>query len=440
MNDAMMKKMLIIAAFVVTFILGVMFSELILRGFNGIFGSGTFDTKSGLRKQIEEVKKESEQQLEQSKQKYDQLSGEVTQKQANMNSLLKDIETKINPQLIKDLLLTTPSSETGDKGKLFLDAGSGEGLLKPSTTDDPTVNRFKQAFNQKAKDILDVSKNILGEKVGQLNKELLRINDELKDRNVEVISKLRQNEKLKTEVDRVNTDLTDTNQKLNTKIQEVEKANKEVDRVNSELTTTNQKLSSKIQEVENANKEVDRVNSELKTTNQQLEEKLQEVDRYKKELEDRQQRINDLEGVKGNLEKTVGVLETKIEDGRLKVSFKGDILFESGKHELRKEGQELLDSVYKILKESTDNNDIFIAGHTDNVKLRPDARYDSNWTLSTYRAIEVVKHLVEKNLSPDLLTAAGYGEFKPIADNATEDGKSKNRRVELFLIPRIIKR
>jgi len=174
----------------------------------------------------------------------------------------------------------------------------------------------------------------------------------------------------------------------------------------------------------------------------QLEAKLNEVEKYKKELEEQKKYINDLEGIKSNLQKTVGVLETKIENGRLKVSFKGDILFESGQHALRQEGKELLESVYEILKDSTKQNDIFVAGHTDNVPIRPDARdrYESNWTLSTYRAVEVVKYLVEKGLSPKHMTAAGYGEFKPVAGNDTEAGKSKNRRVELFLIPRIIKR
>jgi chemotaxis protein MotB len=436
MNDTMIKKLLLISAFIVTFILGVFLSEFIF----GIFSSDSFKTRSELRKQIEDVKNEAEQQQADAKAKYDKLSGEMTQREANMNSLLEDIESKVNPQLIRDVLLTTPSDQTGDKGKLLLNPGTGEGLLKPSTTDDPTVNRFKNAFNQKAKDFLDVSKNILGEKVGQLNQELLRINNELKDRNVEVIGKLRQNEKLKKEVDRVNEDLTKTNEQLSNKLNEVESLKKDVDSVNNQLQEKNQQLESKLNEVESLKKDVDRVNKELQSKNQQLEDKLNEVERYKGELEDKQKRINDLEGVKSDLQETVGVLETKIEGDRLKVSFEGDILFESGKHELREEGVNLLDSVFDILKQSSEKNDIFIAGHTDNVALRPDAQYDSNWTLSTYRALEVVKHLLKKGLPPERLTAAGYGEFKPIADNATEEGKAKNRRVELFLIPRIIKR
>ena len=190
------------------------------------------------------------------------------------------------------------------------------------------------------------------------------------------------------------------------------------------------------------NIELLKMNNALKGKNLELSERLQEVEEYKQELEQHKKYIGELEGIKINLEKTVGDLETKIEGDRLKVSFKGDILFSSGSHRLRNEGTKLLESVIPVLKKSSENHDIFIAGHTDNVPIKKEARdkYASNWELSTHRAIEVVKYLKSKGMNPKSLTAAGYGEFKPVADNSTELGKSKNRRVELFIIPKIIKR
>lgn len=356
-----MKKVILVLAFVLTFVIGVAVSDLVLQGINGISGKEIFVTPQRLQEKIKETQmknQETEKKLAEVRGNYDHLSNEMTKKQANLNSLIKEMDTQVNPSVIKDILLTTPSSETGDKGKIFLNAPVGEAILAPTTTDDPTVNQFKETFNKKAKEIIDVSKDILKEKIGQLNTELVRINDELKDRNVELIGKLK------------------------------------------------------------------------------------EVEKYKKELEEHKKYIDDLEGIKGRLEKTVGTLEAKIEDGRLKVNFQGDILFESGKHQLRTEGKQLLDSVFSILLKSSEQNDIFIAGHTDNVPIREEARdrYESNWTLSTYRAIEVVKYLAEKGIAPRTLTAAGYGEYKPIADNSTNEGKAKNRRVELFIIPKIIKR
>lgn len=383
-----MKKALLVSAFIITFVLGVALSELVMQGLNSILGTG-IQTK----KALSEEKARTEKERDTLQQQYNELSAQVDKKQEALDDLIKDIDTNVNSTLVKDILLTTPSSETGDKGQIFLNPQGTETLLKPTTSDDPTVEAFKNTFNKKAKDILDVSKGIMGEKIGQLNKELLRINDELKDTNVELIDKLRAEEKYKKQIGNLNEDLKNTNE-------------------------------------------------ELKTKNEELNTKLKEVEEYKKELEQHKKYINDLEGIKGDLEKTVGVLETKIENGRLKVSFEGDILFESGKHYLKEEGKNLLKSVFPVLEKNVTNNDIFIAGHTDNVPIREDARdkYESNWNLSTYRAIEVVKYLVEMGMSPHSLTAAGYGEFKPVADNDTPEGKAKNRRVELFLIPKIIKR
>jgi chemotaxis protein MotB len=383
-----MKKWLLVTGFVVTFILGVVLSELVINGVNKILGSHIVT-----KKELAQEKEQAEKSYQAIKKQYEALSEQVDKKQANLDKLVKEIDTKVDAALVKDILLTTPTAQTGGKGKIFLDPAGTETLLKPTTTDDATVNQFKKVFNKKAKAILDVSKGIMKDKIGQLNKELVRINDEIKERNVELIGKLREEEKYKEKIGQLNEELV-------------------------------------------------RTNNELKDKNEELRSKLREVEKYKEELEERQKYINDLEGIKSDLQKTVGVLETKIEEGRLKVSFKGDILFESGKHQLRQEGKQLLESVFPILSKSTEQNDIFIAGHTDNVPIREDARdrYESNWNLSAFRAIEVVNYLVEKGMSPQSMTAAGYGEFKPIADNSTDEGKAKNRRVELFIIPRIIKR
>jgi|GEM_PF-116937 len=390
-----MKKIIVVPALVVVFVLGIVMSDIIMQGINGILGTA-ITTKADLKKKLEDAQKkqqETDKKVEAADQKYRDLSTTVDKKKENLDKLMDELNTNVNPSLIKDILLTTPSSETGDKGRIFLDASGSETLLKPTVTGDPTVDEFKNTFNKKAKEILDVSKDIMKNKIGQLNQELLRINDELKDRNVELIGKLREEEKYKKKIGDLNTELVSTNDQLNER-------------------------------------------------NEELNAKLKEVEKYKSELEEHKKYINDLEGIKSDLEKTVGVLETKIEDGRLKVSFEGDILFESGKHQLRAEGLELLEKAFPILSKNIQQHDIFIAGHTDNVPIREDAkqRYESNWILSTYRAIEVVKYLVEKGLPPRSVTAAGYGEYKPVADNSTDEGKAKNRRVELFLIPKIIKR
>jgi chemotaxis protein MotB len=196
------------------------------------------------------------------------------------------------------------------------------------------------------------------------------------------------------------------------------------------------------EKVAGLNLELLNMNAKLKENNHELNDKLAEVEAYKRELDRQKSYIGELEGIRTDLKNIVTDLETKIENGRLKVSFKGDILFDSGRTKLKTSGIKLLESVLPVFMKSTQNNDLFIVGHTDNVPIKQEYRnkYDSNWDLSTYRAIEVVKYLTSKGLRPENLTAAGYGEYKPIADNATHTGRSKNRRVELYVIPRIIKR
>lgn len=190
------------------------------------------------------------------------------------------------------------------------------------------------------------------------------------------------------------------------------------------------------------NLELKEINTDLQERNLLLKEKLDELDEYRKRLDEQKAYIGELEGIRTDLKEAVTDLETKIEDGQLKVSFQGDILFASGSHKLRAPGRRLLDSVFPVLLQQVDKVDIFVAGHTDNVPIRPDSRdrYASNWELSTYRAIEVVKYLTDKGMNPRHLTAAGYGEYKPVAENSTEAGRSRNRRVELFLIPQVIRR
>jgi chemotaxis protein MotB len=90
-----------------------------------------------------------------------------------------------------------------------------------------------------------------------------------------------------------------------------------------------------------------------------------------------------------------------------------------------------------ILKQVTDRR-IQVEGHTDNVPILSDLknRYPTNWELSTARATEVVRYLQEHGgLDARLLSATGYGQFQPVASNDTDEGKHKNRRIEIVLLP-----
>jgi chemotaxis protein MotB len=108
-----------------------------------------------------------------------------------------------------------------------------------------------------------------------------------------------------------------------------------------------------------------------------------------------------------------------------------EVLFYSGNAELTPKAMEILGKIGEMLKRTTEY--IRIEGHTDNVPISTPA-FPSNWELSAGRATNVLRLLANVGIDPRRLSAAGYAEFRPIADNAYENGRAKNRRVEIILL------
>ena len=122
---------------------------------------------------------------------------------------------------------------------------------------------------------------------------------------------------------------------------------------------------------------------------------------------------------------------------RLTMTMVDKIIFPSGSAKISKEGKTVLDKVVEILKDVKDRR-VQVEGHTDNVKITSELknRFPTNWELSTARATEVVRYLQEKGgLDPNLLSATGYGEHQPVAPNDSDEGRHKNRRIEIVLLP-----
>ncbi len=112
------------------------------------------------------------------------------------------------------------------------------------------------------------------------------------------------------------------------------------------------------------------------------------------------------------------------------------LVFESGEVAIRPEGRHTLDRISAVLKEVTDKK-IQIQGHTDNVPIGPSLKntYPSNWELSQARAREVVRYLVEEaGVNAEKVSVVGYGDTQPVASNASEEGRIKNRRVEILVL------
>jgi chemotaxis protein MotB len=124
-------------------------------------------------------------------------------------------------------------------------------------------------------------------------------------------------------------------------------------------------------------------------------------------------------------------ISTSIEERGLVIRFQDSVLFSKGSADLYPESRTILLGLAEILKEI--NSPIRIEGHTDDLPINT-PRYPSNWELSTARAVNVLRYLIEQGISEKLLSAVGYGEFHPLVPNTDEENRSKNRRVDLVII------
>jgi len=167
-----------------------------------------------------------------------------------------------------------------------------------------------------------------------------------------------------------------------------------------------------------------------------------EVERMKQalaELEARkaqtEARMNEYRDLVGRFQSMIdaGTLKVKIVNGRMVVAMATDILFPSGSATLRKDGQDAVSSVAQILA-SIPNREFQIEGHTDNVPVGS-AQFPSNWDLGAARAIGVVQQMIAAGMPADRISAASFGEFRPVDTNRTKEGKAANRRIEIVVVP-----
>ncbi|MFC5364495.1 flagellar motor protein MotB [Peribacillus frigoritolerans] len=128
-------------------------------------------------------------------------------------------------------------------------------------------------------------------------------------------------------------------------------------------------------------------------------------------------------------------LGTNLTDEGMLISIRENVLFESGVAEVRSENRKMAKEISGLLVMDLPRN-IIVSGHTDNIPIK-NSKYESNWDLSVIRSVNFMKLLLEnKDLDPEMFSAKGHGEFKPVASNETKKGRAKNRRVEILIVPR----
>lgn len=193
--------------------------------------------------------------------------------------------------------------------------------------------------------------------------------------------------------------------------------------------------------------------AQLEAKEQALANENSRLEKLKQDMEARSHRIAELESViaakdaaMNNLKNAISTALTNFEgkgltveqrDGKVYVSMENKLLFQSGSWAVGANGREAVKQLGSVLAENPEIA-ILIEGHTDNDPYNGTGQLSGNWDLSTKRATAIVQILKENPaINPENLTAAGRGEYAPIATNETTEGKAKNRRIEVILTPKL---
>jgi len=171
----------------------------------------------------------------------------------------------------------------------------------------------------------------------------------------------------------------------------------------------------------------------LREQNTGLEARLRDLEAEREtEVRQRDTLLAEMQAALESRDVTISELQ-----GRLTVDILDRVLFDSGEADLKPEGQAVLRKVAAVLSAHPDRQ-VLVAGHTHTVPTRRAARprFPSSWELSTARATAAVRFLSEQcGRDPRRLGAVGYGEYRPIADNRTAEGRARNRRIEIVVLP-----
>ena len=174
--------------------------------------------------------------------------------------------------------------------------------------------------------------------------------------------------------------------------------------------------------------------SKMNTNMEEAKKRMAELQKQQEAAEKRAQQYRDLMSKFRDMI-AAGKLAVEIRNGLMLVKLPDNILFDPGSTTLKPAGQEAIREVSTILATIPDRK-FQVAGHTDNVPIKS-GKFKSNWELSAQRAVEVVKFMSKNGMDEKRLSAAGYADTLPVADNGNDDGRRQNRRIEIVVVPNI---
>lgn len=213
----------------------------------------------------------------------------------------------------------------------------------------------------------------------------------------------------------------------------LQRSNREFNELQDKLkNSSRQEMADVLKKIQQSEESLQRKEDELRERNKKLMELQEAIDKNEKNVRELKSKVADaLLGFEGK------GLTVHQKNGKVYVSVDEKLLFKSGSYEIEKPGAEALSEISKVLAQNADIN-IMVEGHTDNVRYTGSGNLTDNWDLSVKRATTVARALLkDTNINPVRITAAGRGEYMPIADNDTKEGRQKNRRTEIILTPKL---
>ena len=239
-------------------------------------------------------------------------------------------------------------------------------------------------------------------------------------------------------------ELGKTQNSLTTANSKIGEQNKQINKQNADLEAQKLEINKNLEQISKTNSELSQLEKNKLELQKELAASQELLNSSEAQLETMRQ--IEAETKKRNeiyarfvseLQKMIdgGQLTVSIEKGRIVINLPENVLFKTGHSNVNPEGQKALKQIATVLKEFSDRS-FQVEGHTDNVPIKS-ARYPSNWELSTARAMSVVHLMIEEGVDPKNISAAGFGEFQPRADNETKEGRALNRRIEIIMLPNL---
>lgn len=232
-------------------------------------------------------------------------------------------------------------------------------------------------------------------------------------------------------------ELNETRDSLSMAQKTIYEQNRQIESNKEQIAQTNSELAILNNNKDQLEKELQNSRFILKNVQMQLEESQLQLDTMRKIEAETKKRNEIYARFIQKLQKMIdgGQLSVSIEHGRIVINLPENVLFASGSAVINSDGKDALGQIANALKEF-DERSFQVEGHTDNVPIKS-SRYPSNWELSTARALSVLHLMIQDGVKPENLSAAGFGEFHPRADNSTPEGRKLNRRIEIIMQPNL---